>query len=220
MKDLLIVGNWKENKTVAQSLGFMAEFKKACEPRENVKVIICSPFTSVSAILQYIRDNSLIVDVGVQNISEHEEGAYTGEIAAKQAAEFAKFVIVGHSERRRMLGETDEQVAKKVEMAIKYGITPIVCVINDKVPVPKGTKIVAYEPIEAIGTGNPDTPENAERVAVSIKDKNTNVMYVLYGGSVSSANVKGFTDMIDISGVLVGGGSLDPQEFSSIIKNA
>jgi triosephosphate isomerase len=103
-------------------------------------------------------------------------------------------------------------------MAIKYNIEPIVCVVNENIMIPKGAGIVAYEPVEAIGTGKPDTPENAERIALTIKKQNKEVTRVLYGGSVSPENIKSFTVMENIDGVLVGGASLDPATFSSLIK--
>ncbi|OGH17349.1 MAG: hypothetical protein A3C30_04065 [Candidatus Levybacteria bacterium RIFCSPHIGHO2_02_FULL_40_18] len=217
MKDLLIVANWKENKTWEEALDFLSEFSKIYEPKPNVKVAICPPYLLVPEVSNYVRTNNLSIDVGVQNLSKFDEGAHTGEVSAREAAEFARFAIIGHSERRA-LGETDSDVKMKVEMAIKYNIEPIVCVVNENVPIPSGTKIVAYEPIEAIGTGNPDTPENADRVASAIKSKYQGIMHVLYGGSVTSENVRRFTQMQNIDGVLVGGASLDPKEFSAIVK--
>ncbi|MBI3070091.1 MAG: triosephosphate isomerase [Candidatus Levybacteria bacterium] len=102
----------------------------------------------------------------------------------------------------------------------EYLLTPIFCIQNEDTFIPEGVKIVAYEPVEAIGTGNPDTPENAEKVARVIKNTHKDVMYVLYGGSVTSANISGFTKMPSIDGALVGGASLDAKEFTKIIQNA
>lgn len=217
MKDLYIVANWKENKTQEETLTFLSDFLKTYEHRPNVKVVICPPYLLVPAVSEFIKSNNLPIEIGVQDISKFPEGMHTGEVSAREAAEFATFSIVGHSERRA-LGETDEDVEEKVEMALKNNIEPIVCVINENVPVPTGAKIVAYEPIGAIGTGNPDTPENASKIASWIKNKYQHVAYVLYGGSVTAENVNSFTRMENISGVLVGGASLDPVEFSSIIK--
>ncbi|MBI2622753.1 MAG: triosephosphate isomerase [Candidatus Levybacteria bacterium] len=138
----------------------------------------------------------------------------------KQMKEFADFVIIGHSERRQNFKETDEMLVKKVQMVQKYLLTPIFCIQNEDTFIPEGVKIVAYEPVEAIGTGNPDTPENAEKVARVIKNTHKDVMYVLYGGSVTSANISGFTKMPSIDGALVGGASLDAKEFTKIIQNA
>jgi triosephosphate isomerase len=133
-------------------------------------------------------------------------------------AKVVEYAIIGHSERRQNFGETDEELKEKVDKARASDIMPIFCVQNENTQVPPGVKIVAYEPVEAIGTGNPDSPENAQKVAAAIKDKNKEVESVLYGGSVKGENVKSFTSMQDISGVLVGGASLDPDSFLSIIK--
>ena len=217
MKNLLIVANWKENKNQEETAVFLSDFSKTYEARPNVTVVICPPYLVVPEVWDFIKSNNIQIEVGVQNISKFEEGAHTGEISAREASEFARFAIIGHSERRA-LGETDEDVKKKVELAVKNNIEPIVCAVNESVPIPSGTKIVAYEPVEAIGTGNPDTPENAESIAKAIKSKNNQVQSTLYGGSVTAENVRKFTQMQNIDGVLVGGASLDPIEFSSIIK--
>ena len=219
MHNLLIIANWKENKTVDESLEYMEEFKSAYVSREDIKVIICPSDTSLSALFQFVLENSLKVFLGAQDISEFEEGAHTGETAADQVKGLAQYVIIGHSERRAM-GETDETIEKKILNAKAAGISPILCVQSENTHVFPGVEVVAYEPIEAIGTGNPDTPENAQNVASMIKSKNPEVKYVLYGGSVTSENVSGFTNQQNLSGVLVGGASLDAPEFSQIIKNA
>lgn len=220
MKNLYIVANWKENKTTDEAIRWLREISPSINSGQtilNKKVIVCPSFMLVPQVWQFIKSNNLPIEIGVQDISRFDEGAHTGEVSAREAAEYAKFSIIGHSERRA-LGETDEDVQEKVEMAVKNDIESIVCVVNENVPIPTGAKIVAYEPIEAIGTGNPDTPENAEKVAHLVKSKTPQVSYVLYGGSVTSENVKNFTSMDHIDGVLVGGASLDPVEFSSIIK--
>ena len=219
MKDLLIVGNWKENKTEEEALTFLSDFSKNYEARPDVKVVICPPYLVVGAVSEFVQSNNIPIELGVQNISKFEEGPHTGEVSAREAREFVHFSIIGHSERRSQ-GETDDDVQKKIEMALKNDIEPIVCVVNENVPIPAGAKIIAYEPVEAIGTGNPDTPENAQKVAAQVKEKNSEVLNILYGGSVTSENVRTFTEMPDISGVLVGGASLDPHEFSELIKNA
>ena len=218
MKNLFIVGNWKENKTESEAINFLMDFAKSYSPRPDVKTIICPTYLSVSAASKFVKENNLDIDLGVQEVSEFEGGAYTGEVSASQAAEFVKYSIIGHSERRKNFNETDQDIEKKVKAAADHGIIPIVCVINDTVPVPVGVRIVAYEPVEAIGTGHPDTPENAEEVAKKIKEKNPDVTDILYGGSVTSENVRSFTEKPDISGVLVGGASLDPAKFLEIIS--
>jgi triosephosphate isomerase len=217
MKDLYIVANWKENKTQDEAVRFMSEFSKNFEPREGVKVIICPSFIAIPSVSNFIKSNQVPIETGVQNISPYEEGPHTGEISAREASEFAKFAIIGHSERRS-LGETDEDVKKKVTLAINSGIEPIVCVQDENTAVPSGVKIVAYEPIFAIGTGKPDTPESAQKIAEAIKSKNSGVQQVLYGGSVTSSNVKSFCNQPDVGGVLVGGASLGAESFIAIIE--
>jgi len=217
MKNLYVVANWKENKTQEEATDFLSEFSKNYESRPNVTVIICPQYLVVPAVSDFTKSNNINVAIGVQDISKFDEGAHTGEVSAREASEFSRFAIIGHSERRSQ-GETNEDVQEKVEMATKVGIEPIVCVVNGNVPIPLGAKTIAYEPIEAIGTGNPDTPENAEKIASLIKSKNSQVQHVLYGGSVTSKNVQSFVQMQNIDGVLVGGASLDPMEFSAIIK--
>jgi triosephosphate isomerase len=217
MKDLYIVANWKENKTQEEVQSFMSEFSKDYEAREYVKVVICPAYLTVPTVAEFVKSNNVKVEVGVQDVSRYQEGAHTGEVSAREAAEYARFAIIGHSERRTM-GETDEDVKKKVEMAKSANIEPIVCVVNERVPIPPGVKIVAYEPVEAIGTGNPDTPENAEKIASQIRSVNQQVTHVLYGGSVNAENVASYTNSPSIGGVLIGGASLDPSSYLRIIK--
>src|SRR5205823_3454479 len=119
----------------------------------------------------------------------------------------------------RDLSEGDALVAKKVAAAMQYGITPILCVQGVETVIPQDVSLVAYEPVWAIGSGNPDTPQNADQVAKTIKEKNPFVQHVLYGGSVTPENVHGFTQMEHISGALVGGASLDPNKFLQMIQN-
>lgn len=226
MKKLFIVANWKSNKTLSQAKEWLEEFSNSNFPTSrgeqfsnNKEIIVCPPFTLLLELKSLIVDQGLPIKLGAQDISPFENGSHTGEINGKQIKEFADYVILGHSERRQNFSETDETIAQKVRMANKYHLDPILCAQNINTEIAVGVKIIAYEPIFAIGTGNPDTPESAEKTAKLIKEKNK-IDYVLYGGSVTSVNVKNFTQMPNINGVLVGGSSLDPKEFSEIIKNA
>lgn len=215
MKKLFIVANWKSNKTILQAKEWLEEISNI----ENKEIIICPSFILLPLIRSSIIEHQLPFKVGAQDISAFDEGSYTGEVNGSQIKEFADYVIIGHSERRQYFSETDEIIFKKVEMAKKYNLTPIFCVQNENTPIPKDLEIVAYEPVFAIGTGNPDTPENAQKIAEIIKEKN-NVKYVLYGGSVTSHNVHAFTSIESVDGILVGKASLDAKEFGEIIKNA
>lgn len=210
----MIVANWKSNKTLVEAKQWLGVYKQQVE--ENKKtVVICPPFTLLSAFSQELP----LEQIGAQTVSSFGMGAYTGEINTAQIAEFAAYVIIGHSERREYCREDDALLAEKVKVATQAGLTPIFCVQGNETPVPQGVKIVAYEPIWAIGSGKAETPEHAEEVAAEIMKKN-NVEVVLYGGSVSADNVHSFTQMEHIGGVLVGGASLDPHTFSQIIAHA
>ena len=222
MDKLLIVANLKSYKTENEAKEWLESFKRINESGQNLDnkdIIICPPFQLLFMFSSYARDNSLPIKIGAQNVSPFDEGAYTGEINAKQIKEFAEFVLIGHSERRNNFGETDDMLSKKTELSLKYGLTPIFLVQGIDTLIPQGVEVIAYEPIFAIGSGNPDTPENAGKVISAIKGRN-NAYKILYGGSVTSENVKNFTSMPTINGVLVGGASLDPQEFIKIIQNA
>ena len=158
------------------------------------------------------------IKIGAQNVSPFGEGAYTGEINAKQIKDFAEYVLIGHSERRKNFAETDDMLKKKTEISMNNGLKPIFLVQSKNAIIPQGVEVVAYEPVFAIGSGNPDTPENADEVAGVLKSENE--YQVLYGGSVTPENVRNFTSKANINGVLVGGASLDPEEFYKIIENA
>ncbi|TSC66103.1 MAG: Triosephosphate isomerase [Microgenomates group bacterium Gr01-1014_80] len=216
MKNLWIIANWKSNKTIQEALDWISIVGSKLEKRENLKVIVCPTFSALSEVKKAITVGNFPLMVGSQDLSPFPEGAYTGEEAASMLQQFIGLSIIGHSERRQNFGETDETVAKKVKQALDNQIIPLVCVQGKETPVPEGVKLIAYEPIFAIGTGNPDTPENANEVTENFKEKYG--AEVLYGGSVTSENVKNFVSMENISGVLVGGASLDPEEFVRIVQ--
>ena len=219
MKRKFIVANWKSNFTSLEVNQWIERFKNYDLGFTNKGVIICPPFVMLPILKSYLSNHKSSIKLGAQNVSPFDEGAYTGEVSALQVKEFADYVIIGHSERRKNFLENDETLFKKVELANKYGLIPIFCVQDETTKIPENVKMVAYEPVFAIGTGNPDNPETAEKIAKQIKE-NTKVTTVLYGGSVTSKNVKYFTQMPNIDGVLVGGASLDAQEFYKIIQNA
>lgn len=219
----ILVANWKSNKTIEDTEKWLHDFSDGLNEEKislgGKKIIIASSFTSLEHAHYCAKNLKIPVEFAAQDISPFTEGAYTGEVNGKQIKELANYVIIGHSERRRYFGETDEMLKKKVSMAFHFGLTPIFCIQNENTPVPQGVKIVAYEPPSAIGTGNPDTPENANNVANKVKDT-YDITHVLYGGSVTGQNVAGFIQMPNIDGVLVGGASLDPHRFLEIVKNA
>jgi len=222
MDKVLIVANLKSYQNEIEAKNWLESFKKIKElnlDSSKKEVIICPSFTLLFSFFSYFSSNNINVQLGAQDVSPFDEGAYTGEVNAKQIKDFAKYVLVGHSERRINFSETEDMLAKKVAMVLKYGLNPIFLVQGQDNFIPEQVKIIAYEPVSAIGTGNPDTPENADAVAGIIKVK-TNNAQLLYGGSVKSGNVKSFTAKTNIDGVLVGGASLDAEELLKIIQNA
>lgn len=220
MKRKFIVGNWKSNISNSEAKNWLDEFKINDLEITDKEIVVCPSFTLLPFVKKLIVNSQLSIAIGAQDISQFDEGAYTGEVNGEQIKEFADYVIIGHSERRQYFKEDNKTLQRKVEMAIKYNLMPFFCVQDRDTTVPAGVKIVAYEPVGAIGTGNPDTPDNAEQIAAAIKSVNKEITHVLYGGSVTSDNINSFTKMPDIDGVLIGGASLDPVEFLKIINNA
>ena len=219
MKNLLIAANWKSNMTKGEARNWILKFPQDLN-LEDIEIVIFPPFTLLDLLSSYIKINDLPFKIGAQDVSLHLAGAYTGEINASQIKEFAEYVLIGHSERRSNFSETDEIVNKKIGESLREGIKPIVCVSNigqvrSLVP---GNYIIAYEPISAIGTGNPEDPNTVLSIIKQIKEiKDTEV---LYGGSVNPQNIKDYTSLDNISGVLVGNSSLDAELFLNLIKNA
>jgi triosephosphate isomerase (TIM) len=212
------------------------------------EVAVFPPFTDLRSVQTLVNADDLAIAYGGQDISAHDSGAYTGEISgAFLAALDTKYVIVGHSERRDYHGETDEAIAAKVAAAHRHGIVPIICVGEtaadleehgpSAVPVAqlrvalegaaKGSDIVvAYEPVWAIGSGQAATSEQAQQVCAALRgliaevlgDEVAQATRILYGGSVKAANIAGFMREPDVDGALVGGASLQLEEFASIVR--
>lgn len=222
MKNIWIIANWKSNKTISEALEWVGvvgpKVPKEDPPAGGLKVVVCPTFSCLSEVKKAIQVGNFPLMVGSQDLSPNDIGAYTGEEAARILKEVVDLSILGHSERRQDFGETDEMISKKIEQAKQNNIIPLVCVQGPDTPVSDGCKLVAYEPIFAIGSGNPDTPENANNVAKSLKDLYGQDLEVLYGGSVTSENVKSFIDQTNISGVLIGKASLDALEFIKILE--
>lgn len=212
MKNILIAGNWKSNKTVVEAEAWLKSFTIK---QERVQVVLFAPFTLLSFLKMH---GGSRFELGAQDVSPFESGSYTGEVHAKQIAEFAQWVIVGHSERRKYFNEDDELLSKKTIRAKEAGLKVIYCVPDEKTVVPQGVDVVAYEPVWAIGTGKTDTPENANAVITTIKKRTP--ARVIYGGSVTAENVASFVSQPAIDGVLPGGASLDAKHFGRLIENA
>jgi triosephosphate isomerase len=242
-----VAANWKMHKTVAEA----GEFVDALLPQiaaTQSDVVICPPFTALSAVVE--RRYGTAVKVAAQNMHEEGSGAYTGEVSAEMLVDAGvEAVILGHSERRQLFGETDEALARKVSAALAAGLEPILCVgeseeardadQTDSVLEQQlqadlaavdgaaiGGVVIAYEPIWAIGTGRTATPEQAQEACAFIRDTLRirggagGSVRILYGGSVKPDNAAELMAQPDIDGALVGGASLDPADFATIVKAA
>lgn len=219
-KTIWIIANWKSNKTITEALEWISQVGPQIPKADWLKVVVCPPFSVLSEVKKAVVVGNYPILVGSQDLSPFGNGAYTGEESAQILKELVSLSILGHSERRKSFSENDEMVAQKVKQAQEFGITPLVCVQDSQTPIPTGCQLVAYEPIFAIGTGNPDTPENASQLAEALKQKNGQDLEVLYGGSVTSENIKAFISQSSISGVLIGKASLDALEFVKICRIA
>jgi triosephosphate isomerase len=249
-RKLIIAGNWKMNKTVAESLHLVSGLKIELAAVKEVDIVICPPFTALADVSKAVMDSNL--RLGAQNMSEHNFGAYTGEIAAGMLKEFSvRYVILGHSERRQLYKETTELVAKKTRAAHAASLKPIVCVgeslhereadLTERVldsQVRGGLTglteaqieetIIAYEPLWAIGTGKVATTIQAQEAHAFIRQLlakmyNETVarrVRIQYGGSVKPSNARELMSQPDVDGALVGGASLEDRSFSDIIKNS
>jgi len=248
----MMAGNWKMHHThleaiqVVQKLGYRLDRKDF----DRVDVVVCPAFTALRSVQTTIDGDRLSIGLGAQNCHWEAIGAFTGEVSPTMLAKLnVKYVIVGHSERRELFGETDEIVAKKLRAVLGAGMTPILCVgetleerelgvTDDKVkrqieaafarlPADDIARcIVAYEPIWAIGTGRNATPDDADNtigvirrhVEVGLGEALAQGLRILYGGSVKPGNVADLMAMPEIDGGLVGGASLDPDEFARIVQ--
>jgi triosephosphate isomerase len=248
----MMAGNWKMHHThleaiqVVQKLGFRLDDKDY----ERVDVVLCPAFTALRSVQTTIDGDRLKIALGAQNCHWEPNGAYTGEVSPTMLAKLGvKYVIVGHSERRELFGETDDVVAKKVRAVLGAGMAPIVCVgetldereqgvTDDKVRrqieaafsglgVDDAARcVVAYEPIWAIGTGKNATPDDAnatikvirDHMRVGLGDALADGLRILYGGSVKPGNVADLMAMPEVDGGLVGGASLDPDDFARLVR--
>ena len=248
----LIAGNWKMNLDHLQSIAFVQKLawslKDAKHGFADVEVAIFPPFTDLRSVQTLISADRLPLKFGAQDISAHDAGAYTGEISgAFLKALDCEYVIIGHSERRTLHNESDEEIAAKVAAAITHRLVPVLCVGEtaedlekhgpSAVPIAQLTAalagvtaganiVVAYEPVWAIGSGQPATPAQAEQVAAQLRATLARLVgpdvasatRILYGGSVKASNIAGFMREPNVDGALVGGASLDLAEFSSIAQ--
>ena len=248
----LIAGNWKMNLDHLQAIAFVQKLawslKDADHDFDGVEVAVFPPFTDLRPVQILVDSDKLPLKYGAQDLSKFDSGAYTGEISGQFLKQLdCDYVIVGHSERRTLHGESDADIAAKTAAAVKHGVPPIVCVGEtaedlekhgpSAVPVAQlkealtglpadADLVVAYEPVWAIGSGQAATPEQAQddcaalrrAIAAAWGDEAAAATRVLYGGSVKSGNIAGFMREPNVDGALVGGASLDVTEFAAISR--
>ncbi len=251
MRKNLIAGNWKMNTNHLEAIQMVQKLSYRLDHSDyqRVDVVLCPPFTSLRSVQTVIEADHMPIQLGAQNVHWADKGAYTGEISPGMLSKLSvSYVIVGHSERREIFGETDADVNKKVKAVLAADMTPILCVgeteeereagvTEEKVggQVRAGLEglsaeqiaglVVAYEPIWAIGTGKTASDDDAGAMAAFIRGTIADIAgeaaestRILYGGSMNPGNVAGLMAKRDIDGGLVGGASLDPDTFASVIR--
>jgi len=235
----LVAGNWKMHGSRTFSSALLDALIAGLGRESSVEVAVCPPFPYLQQASG--RLNATPIALGAQNVSEHAQGAYTGEVSAAMLAELGcRYVIVGHSERRQLYGERDAQVAAKFAAALAAGLTPILCVGETLEEREAGrteevvarqldavtknssfaTAVLAYEPVWAIGTGRNATPEQAQAVHRFLRARAFPETRILYGGSVKASNAAAIFAMPDVDGGLIGGASLVAKEFIEIVRAA
>ncbi|GAA3901735.1 triose-phosphate isomerase [Microbacterium invictum] len=248
----LIAGNWKMNLDHLQAVAFVQKLhwtlKDAAHEDGSVEVAVFPPFTDIRTVQTLLDADKIPFALGAQDLSTKDAGAYTGEVSGAFLAKLsARYVIIGHSERREYHHEGDEIVAEKVQAALRHGLVPVICVGETAadleefgaaaVPVGQLEKaldgvpadadiVVAYEPVWAIGSGQAATPQQAQDVCAKLREVIGQKLgadaaertRVLYGGSVKSGNIASFMREPDVDGALVGGASLLVDEFAAIIR--
>src|SRR5687767_15509178 len=231
----LVAGNWKMHGSRASVEALLDSLLQGLPKDAKVGCAVCAPFPYLALVSQRLRGSPIAW--GAQNVSEHAQGAYTGETSAAMLAEFGcRYVIVGHSERRHLYGETDAQAAAKFAAVRKAGMTPIFCVgetlqerdagkTQEVVARQLGAVdfkegVLAYEPVWAIGTGRTATPEQAQAVHAFLRKKVPAQTPILYGGSVKPQNAAAIFAVPDVDGGLIGGASLVAKDFLDIVRAA
>ena len=252
MRKPLMVGNWKMNLNHLEAIAVAQKLVYSINDKDYdaVDVSIAPPFTDIRSIQTLIDGDRLRLTYGAQDVSPEIGGAFTGDISGSMLRKLGcTYVIVGHSERRAIHGESDGLVNRKIKAALSNELIPIFCVGEELSVRESGTHVshiirqirgglagltkpelkkivIAYEPVWAIGTGKVATPEDAQEVCSAIRDEVENIgsqeiavaMRILYGGSVKSGNIAEIMKMADVDGALIGGASLDPEEFARIVK--
>ena len=246
----LVMGNWKMNGRLAANEALLSSLKSSlAEGFDAIDLAICTPFPYLAQATELLEGTA--ITVGAQNLSAQQDGAYTGEVSSGMLSDLGiRWVLVGHSERRQMYGETDEVVAAKAQTAIDAGLVPVICIgetleerktgqtevvlatqLDAVLPVlerqPSSAFVLAYEPVWAIGTGLTASPEQAQAVHHFLRDRLASSGYaaapsvrILYGGSVKAGNAAELFANPDVDGGLIGGASLVATEFVGIARAA
>jgi triosephosphate isomerase len=245
----LIAGNWKMHKTVAEAEEFIAALLPRVSSVQRAEVAICPTFTALAAMVDSTRGSR--VAVYAQNMHQADDGAFTGEVSAAMLDELGvQGVILGHSERRGLFGESDKALAQKVPAALAAGLLPVLCVGETEEERERGDTerklrhqvqedlarlepaqlaeiVIAYEPIWAIGTGQVASAEQAQDAIAFVRalvadrsPEHAQQTRILYGGSVKPDNAAELLALPDVDGALVGGGSLDAESFAAIVAAA
>ena len=241
----LIAGNWKMNTSLAEAVSLAAGIREAADAISGVEILLCPPFISLAAVRDAISGSP--IKLGAQNMHHQPSGAFTGEIAPAMLQGLCEYVILGHSERRQLFGEDDELINSKVQAAFQHGLRPILCVgetLDQRETGQAGTVVsqqlraglagilditglvVAYEPVWAIGTGRAATPEIAAEMMGNVISDTLRSLHpeaagetpLLYGGSVNPDNIAGFAALDSVDGALVGGASLQADQFAEIAR--
>ncbi len=249
-RKLIIAGNWKMNKTVAEALDLVRGLRVELGSVKEVDIVVCPPYTALSEVSKAVLDSN--IRLGAQNMSENNVGAFTGEIAAGMLKEFSvRYVILGHSERRQYQKESNELIAKKAAAVHAAALKPIICVGETLAERESGRMqevletqvrgslagldkeqmqetVLAYEPVWAIGTGKTATTAQAQEAHAFIRDLLVKIfdetvarrVRIQYGGSVKPSNARELMSQPDVDGALVGGAALEVRSFADIIKNS
>jgi triosephosphate isomerase len=249
MKPLVFAANWKMNQAPADAEAFMRTFTDRYARQQDRRVLFFPPAVSLHVVVAAVKQRADLA-AGVQNIHWEDKGAFTGETSASLArAAGARYALIGHSERRHIFGETEEETARKMAAAVKAGVTPVLCIgetlpqrerdetigvclqqlraaVAGLEPAAVATSMIAYEPVWAIGTGKTATPEDAAVVHAAVRAELVGVcgerggaVPILYGGSVSRSNAADLLAVEDVDGVLVGGASLDADQWLTIVRS-
>lgn len=240
-----VAGNWKMNTTVTEAKVLASHIRDDLRNIDEIEIVLCPPFISLAQVANVVEGSR--IKTGAQNMHYEDKGAFTGEVSATMLTGLCQYVILGHSERRRDFGESDQLINRKAKKALELGINPIICVGEVLAEREQGRErevvsssvsqcltdiafderlVIAYEPVWAIGTGLAATPGEAQAMCSLIRsllvdrfgNENAGLVPIIYGGSVNVGNVADLARETDIDGGLIGGASLDRDQFSEIVK--